>query len=144
MRRSLLLLGIYGSTLKNRSITFKIHFRQLDTTVEEEEDTETSQQSAEISPLRKIEQNISELLERRDIEVVEGDKFILNGVENLSKDRKGKKKAPSKPVRESKIADRHKMHDLQKSSSNNEIQKTEDYYRQLLIEGKQLVYGTSN
>ncbi|XP_049822846.1 uncharacterized protein LOC109594264 isoform X2 [Aethina tumida] len=109
--------------------------RQLDTTVEEEEDTETSQQSAEISPLRKIEQNISELLERRDIEVVEGDKFILNGVENLSKDRKGKKKAPSKPVRESKIADRHKMHDLQKSSSNNEIQKTEDYYRQLLIEG---------
>ncbi|CAH0557140.1 unnamed protein product [Brassicogethes aeneus] len=109
---------------------FNTPSRQLDTTVEEEEDTETSQQSAEISPLRKIEQNITELLERRDIEIVEDEKRILNGVENLTKDRKGKRKAPNKPVRESK----HR-NELQKSSSHNEIQKSEEYYRQLLIEG---------
>lgn len=103
--------------------------RELDVTVEEEEEVESSQPSTEISPLRKIEQNISELLERRDIEVVQDDKFMLNGMENLNKD-KDKKKAPSKPNRES----RHK-NELQKSCSHNEIQKSEDYYRQLLLEG---------
>lgn len=103
--------------------------RELDVTVEEEEDVESSQPSTEISPLRKIEQNISELLERRDIEVVQGDKFMLNGMESLKKEKQ-KRKAPSKPNRE--II--HK-NDLQKSSSHNEIQKSEDYYRQLLLEG---------
>lgn len=102
--------------------------RELDVTVEEEEDGETSQESTEISPLRQIEQNISELLERRDIEVIQKDeKCLLNGVESLTK--KEKRKAPAKPSRESK-----KGHDLQKSSSHNEIQRSEDYYRQLLIE----------
>lgn len=44
--------------------------RELAVTVEEEEDVESPRQnSAEISPLRKIEQNISQLLERRDIDV---------------------------------------------------------------------------
>nr|XP_023012011.1 uncharacterized protein LOC111502228 [Leptinotarsa decemlineata] len=100
--------------------------RELDVTVEEEEEVESSQPSAEISPLRKIEQSISELLERRDIEVVQNEQFVLNGVENLNKD---KRKAPSKPTREM----RHK-NDLQKSSSHNEIQKSEEYYRQLLME----------
>lgn len=43
--------------------------RELAVTVEEEEDIESPRQnSTEISPLRKIEQNISELLERRDID----------------------------------------------------------------------------
>ncbi|XP_008193254.1 uncharacterized protein LOC659317 isoform X1 [Tribolium castaneum] len=98
--------------------------RELDVTVEEEEDGETSQDSAEISPLRQIEQNISELLERRDIEVIQKDeKCLLNGVESLTK--KEKRKAPPRPK---------KGHDLQKSSSHNEIQRSEDYYRQLLIE----------
>jgi hypothetical protein len=107
--------------------------RELDVTVEEEEDGETSQESTEISPLRQIEQNISELLERRDIEVIQQDeKCLLNGVESLNKKeslKKEKRKAPTKPARESK-----KPHDLQKSSSHNEIQRSEDYYRQLLIE----------
>lgn len=107
--------------------------RELDVTVEEEEDGESSQQSAEISPLRKIEQNISELLERRDIEVVQDGKFMLNGVESLNKDKK-KRRAPSKPVRETKNSER-KFIDLQKSNSHSEIQRSEDYYRQLLIEG---------
>lgn len=44
--------------------------RELAVTVEEEEDVESPRQtSAEISPLRKIERNISQLLERRDIDV---------------------------------------------------------------------------
>ncbi|CAH1113809.1 unnamed protein product [Psylliodes chrysocephalus] len=102
--------------------------RELDVTVEEEEEIDSSQPSAEISPLRKIEQNISELLERRDIEVVQNDQFVLNGVESLNKEKK--RKAPSKPCREF----RHR-NDLQKSSSHNEIQKSEEYYRQLLLEG---------
>lgn len=43
--------------------------RELTVTVEEEEDVESPRQNSnEISPLRKIEQNISELLERRDID----------------------------------------------------------------------------
>ena len=106
--------------------------RELDVTVEEEEDGETSQESTEISPLRQIEQNITELLERRDIEIIQQDeKCLLNGMESITrKERKEKKKAPTKPARESK-----KAHDLQKSSSHNEIQRSEDYYRQLLIEG---------
>lgn len=92
--------------------------RELAVTVEEEEDQESPQQnSAEISPLRKIEQNISELLERRDIEVVQNDQFGLqmNGVGSFNKTKK-------------------KFVDLQKSNSHNEIQRSEDYYRQLLIE----------
>ncbi|XP_056630171.1 uncharacterized protein LOC130440832 isoform X6 [Diorhabda sublineata] len=100
--------------------------RELDVTVEEEEEIESSQPSAEISPLRKIEQNISELLERRDIEVVQQD-HVLNGVEDLNKE---KRRAPSKPCRDAK-----QRIDLQKSSSHNEIQKSEEYYRRLLIEG---------
>ncbi|KAG5889793.1 hypothetical protein JTB14_031341 [Gonioctena quinquepunctata] len=103
------------------------HRRELDVTVEEEEEVESSQPSAEISPLRKIEQSISELLERRDIEVVQNEQFVLNGVENLNKE---KKRAPSKPSR-----DTRQKNDLQKSSSHNEIQRSEEYYRQLLIEG---------
>ncbi|KAJ8916297.1 hypothetical protein NQ315_016438 [Exocentrus adspersus] len=106
--------------------------RELGVTVEEEEELESSLPSAEISPLRKIEQNISELLERRDIEVVQDDKFMLNGVENLNKEKREKRKAPSKPTRN--VVDR-RANDLQKSSSHNEIQKSEDYYRQLLLEG---------
>lgn len=105
--------------------------RELDVTVEEEEEPESSQPSTEISPLRKIEQNISELLERRDIAVVQDNTFMLNGMESVKKE-KGKKKAPSKPNREI----RHKHDLLQKSCSHNEIQKSEDYYRQLLLEGK--------
>lgn len=108
--------------------------RELDVTVEEEEDVESSQPSTEISPLRKIEQNISELLERRDIEVVQGEKFILNGMENIKKE-KDKRKTPSKSNRETI----HK-NDIQKSSSHNEIQKSEDYYRQLLLEGTVFIY----
>lgn len=105
--------------------------RELDVTVEEEEEVESSQPSTEISPLRKIEQNISELLERRDIEVTQNDQFVLNGMDGLKNEAdKKKKKAPSKPHRETK----HK-NDLQKSCSHNEIQKSEDYYRQLLMEG---------
>ncbi|KAG5863032.1 hypothetical protein JTB14_021498 [Gonioctena quinquepunctata] len=103
------------------------HRRELDVTVEEEEEVESSQPSAEISPLRKIEQSISELLERRDIEVVQNEQFVLNGVENLNRE---KKRAPSKPSR-----DTRQKNDLQKSSSHNEIQRSEEYYRQLLIEG---------
>lgn len=110
--------------------------RELGVTVEEEEELENSLPSAEISPLRKIEQNISELLERRDIEVVQDDRFMLNGVENLNKEKREKKKAPSKPSRESRNSEKQKPNDLQKSSSHNEIQKSEDYYRQLLLEGK--------
>lgn len=110
--------------------------RELDVTVEEEEEMDSSLPSAEISPLRKIEQNISELLERRDIEVVQDDRFMLNGVENLNKEKKEKKKAPSKPSRESRNSEKQKANDLQKSNSHNEIQKSEDYYRQLLLEGK--------
>lgn len=55
--------------------------RELGVTVEEEEDVESPRQnSAEISPLRKIERNISQLLERRDIDVftqniLEAEKF---------------------------------------------------------------------
>ncbi|KAJ8935086.1 hypothetical protein NQ314_013031 [Rhamnusium bicolor] len=109
--------------------------RELDVTVEEEEEAETSLPSAEISPLRKIEQNISELLERRDIEVIQDERFMLNGVEYLNKEKKDKKKAPSKPSRELISSGRQRAHDLQKSSSHNEIQKSEDYYRQLLMEG---------
>lgn len=46
--------------------------RELTVTVEEEEDNDSQNtNSAEISPLRKIEKNISELLERRDIESVQ-------------------------------------------------------------------------
>lgn len=105
--------------------------RELAVTVEEEEDTESPLQhdSTEVSPLRKIEQSISELLERRDIEVVQDDKCILqvNGFNNK------KKLVPSKPNRNSDA--RHKFNDLQKSSSHNEIQRSEDYYRQLLIDG---------
>ncbi|CAG9862701.1 unnamed protein product [Phyllotreta striolata] len=101
--------------------------RELDVTVEEEEEVDSSQPSAEISPLRKIEQNISELLERRDIEVVQNDQFVLNGVESLIRDKKSK--PPSKPTRDT----RHRI-DLQKSNSHSEIQKSEEYYRQLLIE----------
>lgn len=104
--------------------------RELDVTVEEEEDIESSQPSTESSPLRKIEQNISELLERRDIEVVQDEKFLLNGMESLNKENE-KRKTPSKSNREG----RHK-NDLQKSCSHNEIQKSEDYYRQLLLEGR--------
>lgn len=88
--------------------------RELGVTVEEEEEQESPQQnSAEISPLRKIEQNISELLERRDIEVVQNDEFGLqvNGF---------------------------RRNDLQKSNSHSEIQRSEDYYRQLLIESSNL------
>lgn len=109
--------------------------RELDVTVEEEEEAESSQPSTEISPLRKIEQNISELLERRDIQVLQNEKFVLNGVERLSKEKE-KKKAPSKPSREQK----HR-NDLQKSCSHNEIQRSEDYYRQLLLEGKAFVFS---
>lgn len=105
--------------------------RELDVTVEEEEEVESSQPSTEISPLRKIEQNISELLERRDIEVIQDDQFRLNGMESLNKEKKEKRKAPSKPNRDSR-----QRNDLQKSCSHNEIQKSEDYYRQLLLEGK--------
>ncbi|CAG9838650.1 unnamed protein product, partial [Diabrotica balteata] len=101
--------------------------RELDVTVEEEEEVESSQPSAEISPLRKIEQNISELLERRDIEVIQNDLFVLNGVDGLGRE---KKRAPSKPTRDF----RHR-NDLQKSNSHSEIQRTEEYYRQLLIDG---------
>ncbi|CAH1997139.1 unnamed protein product [Acanthoscelides obtectus] len=104
--------------------------RELDVTVEEEEEAESSQPSTEISPLRQIEQNISELLERRDIEVVQDEQFILNGMESLNRDKKDKKKPPSKPTRDSRG-----KNDLQKSSSHNEIQKSEEYYRQLLMEG---------
>ncbi|KAJ8958911.1 hypothetical protein NQ318_019680 [Aromia moschata] len=110
--------------------------RELDVTVEEEEELESSLPSAEISPLRKIEQNISELLERRDIDVIRDDKFILNGVENLNKEKREKRRAPSKPNREPKGNEKQKMNELQKSSSHNEIQRSEEYYRQLLIEGK--------
>ncbi|XP_045469868.1 uncharacterized protein LOC123677412 isoform X3 [Harmonia axyridis] len=111
--------------------------RELGVTVEEEEDAESSQQSAEISPLRKIEQNITELLERRDIEIVQNDKFILNGVDSiLHHKQRAKRKAPAKNARDSKNDDRQqKMNDLMKSSSHNEIQRDEEYYRQLLIEG---------
>lgn len=104
--------------------------RELAVTVEEEEEQESPQQnSAEISPLRKIEQNISELLERRDIEVIQNDEFGLqvNGVSSFKKS-----KTPVKPPREAKL------NDLQKSSSHNEIQRSEDYYRQLLIESGNL------
>ncbi|XP_031342652.1 uncharacterized protein LOC116170415 isoform X2 [Photinus pyralis] len=105
--------------------------RELAVTVEEEEDTESPLQhdSTEVSPLRKIEQSISELLERRDIEVVQDDKCILqvNGFNDK------KKLVPSKPNRNSDA--RQRLNDLQKSSSHNEIQRSEDYYRQLLIDG---------
>ncbi|XP_060516560.1 uncharacterized protein LOC132696039 isoform X2 [Cylas formicarius] len=101
--------------------------RELDITVEEEEDGDSSQQSSEISPLRKIEQNITELLERRDIELTQDGKFLLNGVDSLNKDRRDKKKGRSTKDRQA--------NDIQKSSSHSEIQKSEDYYRQLLIEG---------
>ncbi|KAF5305204.1 hypothetical protein FQA39_LY09292 [Lamprigera yunnana] len=109
--------------------------RELDVTMEEEEDTESPQQnSSEVSPLRKIEQNISELLERRDIEVssvLQDDKCILqvNGVTSF-KDRK-KNALPKCKHMETQ----QKLIDLQKSSSHNEIQRSEDYYRQLLIDG---------
>lgn len=113
--------------------------RELAVTVEEEEDTESPQQnSSEVSPLRKIEQNISELLERRDIEVssvVQNDKCVLqvNGVTSFN-ERKGN--VPSKFHKESKSSEyRQKFNDLQKSNSHNEIQNSEDYYRQLLIDG---------
>ncbi|XP_023310837.1 uncharacterized protein LOC108904534 isoform X1 [Anoplophora glabripennis] len=109
--------------------------RELDVTVEEEEEMDSSLPSVEISPLRKIEQNISDLLERRDIEVVQDDRFMLNGVENLNKEKREKKKPPSKPSREPRNSEKQKANDLQKSSSHNEIQKSEDYYRQLLLEG---------
>lgn len=117
--------------------------RELAVTVEEEEDGESpSTNSAEISPLRKIEQNISELLERRDIEVssvVQDDRCVLqmNGVDRPLSNEKRKK--PSKPSRDARNSDsKHKMNDLQKSSSHNEIQKSEDYYRQLLMESGNL------
>ncbi|KAL3280692.1 hypothetical protein HHI36_003929, partial [Cryptolaemus montrouzieri] len=111
--------------------------RELGVTVEEEEDADSSQPSAEISPLRKIEQNITELLERRDIEIVENGRFILNGVDSiLHHKQRAKRKAPSKPIRDGKTEDRQqKPNDLMKSSSHNEIQRNEEYYRQLLIEG---------
>ncbi|KAJ8975829.1 hypothetical protein NQ317_001225 [Molorchus minor] len=108
--------------------------RELDVTVEEEEELECSLPSVEISPLRKIEQNISELLERRDIDAIQDDRCILNGVENLNKEKREKRRAPSKPSRN---GDRQKANDLQKSSSHNEIQKSEDYYRQLLLEERE-------
>lgn len=102
---------------------------ELDTTVEEEEeDSELLEQTeSEISPLRQIEQNISELLERRDIEVIEEDeKCLLNCVESLTKRDKYKSSRPPREFR--------RMNDLQKSNSHNEILRSEDYYRQLLIE----------
>lgn len=102
--------------------------RELGVTVEEEEEGESSQQSNEISPLRKIEQNISELLECRDIEVLQDGTFVLNGVDSLMK-KKNMKKSKN---RDSKIVVNN---DLQKSTSQSEIQKTEEYYRRLLIEG---------
>lgn len=77
--------------------------RELTTTVEEEEDILDSmspkQNSAEISPLRKIEQNISELLERRDL-----DETSLMNMRDLPYSRK------------------------------KELERKEDYYRQLLID----------
>lgn len=91
--------------------------RELDVTVEEEEDGEvsSSSKSAEISPLRQIEQNISELLERRDLEM-QDERLLLNGMAaSLNKKKK--------------------IRELQKSTSHNEIQKSEEYYRQLLLEG---------
>lgn len=106
--------------------------RELDVTVEEEEEAESSQPSTEISPLRKIEQNISELLERRDIAVVQDDKFLLNGMESLNKEKRDKKSAPSNPYREAKC-----KNEVQKSNSHSEIQRSEEYYRQLLMEGKE-------
>ncbi|KAF2880557.1 hypothetical protein ILUMI_25618 [Ignelater luminosus] len=113
--------------------------RELAVTVEEEEDTESPQQNSnEVSPLRKIEQSISELLERRDIEVssvLQDDKCVLQ-VNGVGPFNERKKTAPSKPARDSRNSEsRQKMHDLQKSSSHNEIQRSEDYYRQLLIDG---------
>ncbi|KAK5646312.1 hypothetical protein RI129_004776 [Pyrocoelia pectoralis] len=111
--------------------------RELAVTVEEEEDTESPQQnSTEVSPLRKIEQSISELLERRDIEVssvVKDDKCILQ-VNGVTPFNDKKKPVPSKPNREIRNSERQKFNDLQKSNSHNEIQRSEDYYRQLLIE----------
>ncbi|XP_022914133.1 uncharacterized protein [Onthophagus taurus] len=102
--------------------------RELAVTVEEEEDTESPQinSDSEMSPLKQIEQNISELLERRDIEVssiLQDDKCVLqlNGVENLSAEKKKSNKSK-------------KLIDLQKSNSHDEIIRSEDYYRQLLIE----------
>lgn len=115
--------------------------RELAVTMEEEEDGESpSTNSAEISPLRKIEQNISELLERRDIEVssiVQDDKCVLqmNGVSNPLTNEHKKRNAPAKPTRDN---GKGKLNDLQKSNSHSEIQKSEDYYRQLLIDGGNL------
>lgn len=74
--------------------------RELTVTVEEEEDVESPRQnSTEISPLRKIEQNISELLERRDL-----DEVSLMNMREVPYSRK------------------------------KELEKREDYYRQLLID----------
>ncbi|XP_017786394.1 PREDICTED: uncharacterized protein LOC108569380, partial [Nicrophorus vespilloides] len=110
--------------------------RELAVTVEEEEDGDSSPSSSSntdnISPLRKIEQNISELLERRDIEVssmIQDDKCVLtvNGVDKTLSNEKKKRPAPSKSQKQE--------NELQKSNSHNEIQRSEDYYRQLLIEG---------
>lgn len=103
--------------------------RELTVTVEEEEDAESpsTSTSEEISPLRKIEKNISELLERRDFEL--GNIIAkVNGVSERSSERRVKRQAPAKP------SHAKTPHDLQKSSSHSEIQRSEDYYRQLLIE----------
>ncbi|GJQ85993.1 hypothetical protein Trydic_g14937 [Trypoxylus dichotomus] len=109
--------------------------RELAVTVEEEEDGESpNTNSAEISPLKKIEKNISELLERRDIEIssiVQDDKCVMNGVENLSFEKKKRNNSVNTP---SKTSEGRRFNDLQKSSSHDEIQRSEDYYRQLLIE----------
>lgn len=98
----------------------------LDATVEEEDSELLEQTETEISPLRQIEQNISELLERRDIEVIEEDEICLLNCESLTKREKYKAVRPPREFR--------RANDLQKSNSHNEILRSEDYYRQLLIE----------
>ncbi|XP_065164695.1 LOW QUALITY PROTEIN: uncharacterized protein [Atheta coriaria] len=101
--------------------------RELAVTVEEEEDSITST-SDDISPLRKIEQNISELLERRDIEVsslMQADLLKMNGEIGMGKSLSNEKK---------KNRDKRDLNDIQKSNSHSEILRSEDYYRQLLID----------
>lgn len=91
--------------------------RELAVTVEEEEDIESPRQtSTEISPLSKIEQNISELLERRDI-----DENSLMNMDVPYQFRNKTEEYYRQLLRESSPEYNHQQRVIQKSESAKEM-----------------------